>query len=103
MIMHYFVMIYNGKESPFSDKTFGFFQNFNEFFVFLAIINLMCFADVIIGPDEVLGFNTMGYVLIVIVSFNLAVNFTYIMGKSIKQTCKKWRIKYLLWRRKKLT
>jgi hypothetical protein len=96
-------MSQNVEESDWDLRVLWFSRGDKEFFVFLTIINLMCFADVIIGPGEVQGFNTMGYVLIVIVSLNLAVNFTYIMGKSIKQTCRKWRIKYLLWRRKKLT
>lgn len=88
--------------SPFSDRMFAFFQNFNEVFVFLTVMNLYCFADLIVGPNSVFCYNFMGYVLMVIVSINLAINFGYIMGKSIKQSCKKWRIKYLLWKRKKL-
>jgi hypothetical protein len=44
-----------------------------------------------------------GYALMVIVSTNLFLNFTYIMGKSLIQSCKKLRIKYLIWRRKKLS
>jgi len=49
------------------------------------------------------GNKLMGYALMVIVSVNLVLNFSYIMGKSIKQSCRDLRIKYLLWRRKKLS
>ena len=45
----------------------------------------------------------MGYVLMVTVCLNLLINFSYIMGNSIKQSCQNFRIKYYLWRRKKLT
>ena len=45
----------------------------------------------------------MGYVLMVIVCLNLLINFSYIMGNSIKQSCQNFRIKYFLWKRKKLT
>ena len=62
----------------------------------------MCFADMIVGPQESLWFNVMGYALIIVVSANLIINFGYILGKSIKANCRKYRIKYLVWRRKKL-
>jgi hypothetical protein len=39
----------------------------------------------------------------VVVCLNLLINFSYIMGKSLKQSCRNLRVKYLLWRRKKLT
>jgi hypothetical protein len=44
----------------------------------------------------------MGYSLIIIVSLNLLINFSYIVGKSIKANWRKYRIKYLVWKRKKL-
>jgi cell shape-determining protein MreD len=83
---------------------FKFLQNLNEFFVFIVIMNLFCFADVIpVGPESMFGNKTMGYALMIIVSVNLVFNFSYIMGKSIKQSFRNLRTKYLLWRRKKLS
>lgn len=70
--------------------------------MFLTILNLMCFADLIVGPQETLWIDIMGYLLIIIVSLNLLINFSYIVGKSIKANWRKYRIKYLVWKRKKL-
>lgn len=49
LFLHYVVMVYNGEVSPFNEPMYGFFQNLNESFVFLTIVNLMCFADVVHG------------------------------------------------------
>ena len=70
--------------------------------MFLTILNLLCFADFIVGPQANLWIDIMGYSLIIVVSLNLFINFSYIVGKSIKANWRKYRIKYLVWKRKKL-
>lgn len=99
MAFHYFVLIYNGQMQPFHDKTHYFFQQFNEVFVFWTICVLMTFADLI---TQQYGADTMGWVLIVLVTLNLVINFVYIVGKALKKHCRRFYIKYLLWRRSRL-
>lgn len=99
MYFHYAVIIYNGQIQPFKSKTYHFFQQFNEVFVFWTILILMTFADMILVQS---AFDKMGYVLIAVVVANLLINMIAILGKAIKNNLFKYKIKYFIWRRKKL-
>lgn len=44
----------------------------------------------------------MGWVLIIIVTANLLINFAYIVGKAMFMNCRRLKIKYLIWRRARL-
>lgn len=99
MFFHYCVLIYNGLVMPFKESSHYFFQQFNEIFIFWTICVLMTFADLIF--DDYAN-NTMGWILITVVSANLAINFIYIIGSAIKRNFRKYRIKYLLWKRNRL-
>lgn len=64
-----------------------------------TILILMTFADLIMDQD---AFDTMGYVLIAVVLTNLLVNMLFIFGKAIMKNWRKFYIRFLIWRRKKL-
>lgn len=67
--------------------------------MFWTICVLLTFADLI---DDNYAFGTMGWLLISIVTLNLIINFVYIIGRAIKKNCRKYHIKYLLWKRARL-
>lgn len=99
MFFHICVLVYNGQVMPFKDKTYYFWQQFNEVFVFWTILVMMTFADM---TQDTYAENIMGWVLIMIISLNLVLNFGYIIGHAMVLNCRKYRIKYLIWKRKRL-
>ena len=97
--MSTFVIIYQNWYGPYHSKNYFFFQNFNECFVMFMNYFLICYADFV--QDEETR-TTLGWAMIGVVSFNLAVNFGAILVGALLKMCSKLRVKYYMWLKAKL-
>ena len=84
------MLIYVGLEKPFESKSFHFFELFNEFFIAVINYHLMCFADFVDDSRR----EWTGMSMIVTISLNLAVNFSFIMFSALKKQYYKFRLSY---------
>ena len=106
MYFHYAVVIYNGIVQPFQERRHHFFQQFNEVFVMWTILILMTFAGwrdrAENGIMNLYAYEIMGNCLIAVVVSNLLINMFTIIGNALIKNWRKYYIKYLVWKRKKL-
>lgn len=99
LVLHFVVIIFNGIESPFKDRSYFYWQQINEWFIFGTILLVMTFADQIYDTQ---AFYKMGTVLNIYVSINIFINLAWIFYWGFKTHFRKYQIKYLLWKRDKL-
>jgi signal transduction histidine kinase len=94
-----FFVIFTVGQEVYSNRAYFYFQYFNEFFILLIIYHMMVFADVASDIDNL---DIMGWSAIVTLTFNMFVNFSYIIASSCKDKIKQIRYRCLIRKRNKL-
>lgn len=87
ILLHFFVVIYNGIERPFKDYWYYFFEQLNEIFIFWCILIIMTLAD---QYEVWQARDAMGTWLIVIVTLNIVLNFAWVIALAFKRHYRKY-------------